>query len=470
MGISGNLKTMVLAELLQWLSQGQKTGTLVIDNGKVEKKIFFAEGVIISSASTDPKEYLGHFLASHGHISEEEVNKAVARQKEEKQLIGKILVSMGAISEAELQQMLQLKAEESIYDIFTWEEGDFEFLDDELPAETMIRMNLDVQWLVLEGSRRLDEWYRIREYVPSPQTVPVLVTPLEQIEVEEVEMRILGWIDDDRTVEEISQGAQTSLFLVSQIIAEQVKQGTVKAVRPRIIEVEVPVEVPAAAEQTAPEAAPQAPPAQPYPMQPGMMTPDQMQQMLSAYQAMSQMGQQAMPPFGQQMGPPSGFVPPGAPSSGVDVGSGRTLHFAGGDPAQPAPPAQPASEADSLLQQADSALQQGKLDEALRSFRKAKEADGSGPNVEEAANKGEEKVMEALERDGVKLSSVPQLKCGMEELTKIDISPQEGFMLTRVDGSYDIQSILKMSPMPKIDALMLFWKLKKAGHVGIGSG
>ncbi|MCP4657088.1 MAG: DUF4388 domain-containing protein, partial [bacterium] len=69
MGISGNLKTMVLAELLQWLSQGQKTGTLVIDNGKIEKKIFFAEGVIISSASTDPKEYLGHFLASHGHIS-----------------------------------------------------------------------------------------------------------------------------------------------------------------------------------------------------------------------------------------------------------------------------------------------------------------------------------------------------------------------------------------------------------------
>ena len=34
MGISGNLKTMVLAELLQWLSQGQKTGTLVIFDGR----------------------------------------------------------------------------------------------------------------------------------------------------------------------------------------------------------------------------------------------------------------------------------------------------------------------------------------------------------------------------------------------------------------------------------------------------
>ena len=65
---------------------------------------------------------------------------------------------------------------------------------------------------------------------------------------------------------------------------------------------------------------------------------------------------------------------------------------------------------------------------------------------------GEENVAQALERAGVKLSSVPKLKCGMEELTQLDISPQQGFMLTRIDGSYDIQSILKMSPMPKIDA------------------
>ena len=77
MGISGNIKTMALAELLQWLSQGQKTGTLLIDGKKVKKRIFFEEGVIIASASTDPKEYLGHFLASHGYIDEQTVNEAV---------------------------------------------------------------------------------------------------------------------------------------------------------------------------------------------------------------------------------------------------------------------------------------------------------------------------------------------------------------------------------------------------------
>ena len=41
MSITGNIKTMQLAELLQWLSQGQKTGSLVFDSGQVQKRILF---------------------------------------------------------------------------------------------------------------------------------------------------------------------------------------------------------------------------------------------------------------------------------------------------------------------------------------------------------------------------------------------------------------------------------------------
>ena len=54
-------------DLLQWLSLGQKTGTLVVHNKSVEKKIFFKGGRVISSASNDPREYLGQFLMSHGY-------------------------------------------------------------------------------------------------------------------------------------------------------------------------------------------------------------------------------------------------------------------------------------------------------------------------------------------------------------------------------------------------------------------
>ncbi len=440
MGISGNLQTMVLPELLQWLSMGQKSGTLVIDNGDVEKKIFFEEGAILASASTDPKEYLGCFLSSQGYLPVEQIEEALARQKTEKKLLGQILVNMGAISEEDLYQMLRLKTEESIYDIFTWEAGDFEFFDDQLPEETMIRMALDVQGLVLEGTRRLDEWVRIRELVPSPQCVPVSIVDLQALELEERDLAILEWIDDDRTVEEISQGAQTSLFDVSNIVAAQAQEGMVKVVRPRTIKVEVPVEVPG----------PAAPVAQPA----------------TAAATLA--------------------APAGEP---IALGSGRTLRFAtdggpaaGATPAQPLPDAsaigvaaaQPAapeppdlSAAEQLVQQAEASLASGDLEQALSRFREAKDAPGSDQKIESSVEEGERKVQKALEREGVRLTTVPKLKCGMDELTQLSISPQEGFMLTRVDGSYDLKSILKMSPMPPIDAQMLVWRLKILGHVSV---
>ena len=82
MGVSGNLKTMLPGDLLQWLSLGQKTGTLTVTKKAIEKRIFFRRGRVISSASNDPREYLGQFLMSHGYMSEPELMKGMQVQAE----------------------------------------------------------------------------------------------------------------------------------------------------------------------------------------------------------------------------------------------------------------------------------------------------------------------------------------------------------------------------------------------------
>src|SRR6187549_1685949 len=128
MGVSGNLKTMLPGDLLQWLSLGQKTGTLVVSREAVEKKVFFRNGRIISSASNDPREYLGQFLMSHGFLNEEELKKAMEVQLQSGILLGKILVTIGLIEEPDLMRLMRLKAEEEIYDIFLWRDGEFVFI------------------------------------------------------------------------------------------------------------------------------------------------------------------------------------------------------------------------------------------------------------------------------------------------------------------------------------------------------
>lgn len=471
MGISGNLKTMVLAELLQWLSQGQKTGTLVFEHEDVEKKVYFDNGAVVSSASNARSEYLGSFLAAYGYVSDVEVDRAIARQKEEKKLIGKILVEMGAVTEEQIQQTLQLKIEETIYDIFTWEEGAFEFHDGDLPVESMVTVGMDVQWIVLEGTRRLDEYNRMRELIPSEHCVPVSVTDLSTLEVEETEARILEWIDDQRSIAEISEGACTGKFLVMQALGPQVEAGNVKVVKPKIIEKRVEVEV----ERQAP--APTGvmpsyggqypPPGYPPYYQPGMGPPPQQSWPMA----------ESMPPQQQQ---PMGGGP--GPSS-VNVG-GRTLNFAtgggsggagnapgqaSGPVATAAPKAKaadepPASDVAGLLEQAKACRREGALDVAFERLKKAKEVGGGSGQVTDEENA----LVKALDSAGVKMTSVPKLECDVNELMNLKISPQEGFMLTRVDGSYDVKSILQVSGgIPKLNALSLFWKLRKSGHVSL---
>lgn len=371
MSITGNLKTMELAELLQWLSGALKTGTLVVENGKVTKQIYFRDGMIVSSASTDPKEHLGAFLVSHGFITDQELTQAIRMQESNKMLLGKILSTIGAISEHDVHRMLRLKAEESIYDVFSWSEGAFRFLDQQLPASNMVPIALDVAAIVLEGMQRFDEWKRIRDSIPSFDAVPVAVGSFDEKLMTEGAPQILALVDDDRTIREICKLTHSSEFHVCRILFRQVRAGRLKIVRAR------------------------------------------------------------------------GAV---ASSDGGDGAPGGVS-------------------AEALLVVGQQAAHKGELESAVRHLRAARALDPDNRKLGGEIDNVEEQIRSALDKAGVAPTSVPVLTRSMEELTQLKISPQEGFLLTRLNGSYDVQAIVKISSMNPLDAQIAVWKLLQAGHL-----
>src|SRR5436853_2318195 len=366
MGIVGNLRTMQLEELLQWLSQSKKSGTLEIVHGKVEKKMFFKDGLILSSASNKPEEYLGHFLMSHGLINEGQLNRAIELQEKSRMLLGMILVNNGAIAERDLARMLRLKAEESIYDIFSWAEGDFRFLDDVLPESAMVPMRMDVTGIVMEGVQRVDEWRRIRQVIPDERMIPVGIFDLATLPgLGPGDRRIMDHVDDQRTIEEIRDLTHSTEFQVSKLLFDQYQAGHVKLVKLRS----------------------------------------------------------------------GGGDATGAPTAAALIEAGRAH------------------------------MKEGELDASLRHLRAAKALEPDNPDAQQVLTQAEKRVREYIEKAGVTLGSIPQVTATMEQLTSSKLSPQEGFMLTRINGTYDIQSILKITPIPQLDALMLFWKLSQAGYI-----
>src|ERR1051325_8367709 len=167
MSIHGTLKTMSVSDLLQFLAAGRKTGTLKIGRSGIVKQIYLENGLIVGSSSNDPKEFLGQVLLHYGKISEEQLQQALNIQRQSGGRLGVILSSRSFISHADVMDVLRTRTLEIIYDLFIWEEAEFEFFDSEPLPNDLIRIQVDVTSVIMDGIYRIDEWARYRQVIPS---------------------------------------------------------------------------------------------------------------------------------------------------------------------------------------------------------------------------------------------------------------------------------------------------------------
>ena len=83
MSIQGSLSTMSVSDLLQFLAVSRKTGLLRFSQQKVLKGIYFENGIIVGSSTNDPREYLGQVLIHYGKIDEAQLQAAMEIQRKE---------------------------------------------------------------------------------------------------------------------------------------------------------------------------------------------------------------------------------------------------------------------------------------------------------------------------------------------------------------------------------------------------
>src|SRR4029079_12223709 len=72
--------------------------------------------------------------------------------------------------------------EETIYNLFLWDEGKFEFKDGELPDNILVHVEMGVSSVIMEGIRRVDEWRRIKDVFPSMATTFRVLSPGQGLE------------------------------------------------------------------------------------------------------------------------------------------------------------------------------------------------------------------------------------------------------------------------------------------------
>jgi len=358
LGLSGDLRTMTLADVLVWIATRHKTGTLRVRRQTTRKRVVFREGVLRSSSSNDPRETLGQLLVRDALITEEQLFKTLLRQERQGALLGILLVSEGLLSADQLKRTLRAKAEQIVYDLFLWDEGGFHFKEGLLPRNVPMNLELDTQAVVQEGNRRRKRWQRIRQKFPSSD-MTFAVGEGAQAPADPVEREIFQLAAAGKTLAEIGLETRRSEFETAQHLFSLVELNMLLVERA----------LPDADERDA-----------------------------------------------------TGAI-------------------------------------DGLLAQARIALAERQHDTALEAFQDVLALD----HLNQEAKQGLIAVSEGRQRQRptrrVPAQARPALLISQAQLAREKLSPEERFLISRVNGRWDVQSILKLCPLDEEEALALFARL-----------
>ncbi len=226
MAIEGPLKELGIHDVFQLLDVSRKTGVLRITS-KIRHNqgtVYFDAGAVVYADIQSNPHRLGDLLVRSGKIGEADLNRVQEMQQHgDQRRLGEILVDIGVITERELERQIRQQVEEVVFEMMSWQEGYFSFVEGPLPTlagDSTVR--LPTEALLMEGARRIDEWSRIESKIPNLDVVPSL-PPAEQaseglLDLLPSEWEVLAAIDGERTIRTLAALLGRSEFDVAKII------------------------------------------------------------------------------------------------------------------------------------------------------------------------------------------------------------------------------------------------------------
>lgn len=369
MAISGNLRSMPFADLMQWIAMSQKSGTLVIKGRRFTKKILFRQGLVEAVTSNNPREHLGYFLVGWGYISEEELTKLLSLQQTQKVALGEMLIQSGRMTRDEVDRIIKIKTEATVYDLMLWEEGEFFLLDDDVPRREFQGLALPVDHFLFEGARQADEIRRIRELIPDPSYIPRVAQAVDETSLSPQQLSMLWEVNGEQNLETIALHCRVPVFEVLSFAYHGLRAGVFEL----------------------------------------------------------------LPPVEQQV-----RIPGAAGASWRE-----------------------------LIREAENSFTLGDLYEAYRQLGTIRERFASVPEAVEQANVLEQRIEADLARTPLNAEVILELALSIHEIGYLNCAPEEGFVLSRINGLYTLPQILPQLPGPRLKNQLIIHNLLQRGIVKI---
>lgn len=237
MALRGNLRDFSLTQILNLVNLAHKTGMLTIESPGETARVYFREGklaythlgtdcvglpVILHQAKKITGSQFQSILQHGSHISDKE--------------LGLMLIHAGYLTKEDIFSSLQQYFSEIIHRVFTWAEGTFQFENDLPTPANRINMRLDLENLILEGSRQMREWEELQDEIPSLAMALKFTdkpgTNLKKIQLGVEEWRVVSFVNPINTLQQIAEKLKMNDLEIRRIVFGLLQAGLVELVRP----------------------------------------------------------------------------------------------------------------------------------------------------------------------------------------------------------------------------------------------
>ena len=233
MALKGNLRDFSTTQLLNLIALARKTGMFTI-HGSEPARMSFKEGKLIHAAVGNQEGSLSQILQHAGKLTSEQsrVIQTRAADKSDKQL-GHMLIQAGYVTQSDIIQSVRQYVLDVVYKLFTWADGTFQFESNKLPPPERITIPIDLEGVIMEGSRRLKEWERLQEEIPdldiSLRFTDKPTARLRNINLTVEEWRVISFINPRNSIRQIAQGNNLNDFEIRRIVYGLIQAGIVEA-------------------------------------------------------------------------------------------------------------------------------------------------------------------------------------------------------------------------------------------------
>ena len=215
--LSGKLSDFSLADILQLLGQQKKSGILNLQHAKEFAELHISEGNIsgVKINNRVPETKILEMLKELGRVTSWEMGELSKIAGDSDYSVIKILISKGKLDQMEFQEWVEICGEDMVGELFSWIRGQYEFTSEaKSSTNEFTPLAIAIDMACMEGMRRLDEWPRLQEMIPTTGLIfRKIESDSNEYDLQSEEM-ILDAVDGRRNVAQIEKRVPFGRFSV----------------------------------------------------------------------------------------------------------------------------------------------------------------------------------------------------------------------------------------------------------------